>query len=151
IDAAQIAAGTYQAYLDVWERHITPIEAPAIREVALGGPDTCTRAKIVWQLKLRAASDCSLPAPPASGALAARAKLPSTGTNPSTTAPGSSYRRLENQLYRVEIHGGGTLAGGVASAGLSFKFSRDNGSVVVRWLGSTSSTELTVDSIGRDA
>jgi uncharacterized protein DUF6519 len=38
-------------YLDVWERHITAIEDPAIREVALGGPDTCTRAKIIWQVK----------------------------------------------------------------------------------------------------
>jgi hypothetical protein len=38
-------------YLDVWERHITAIEDDAIRETALGGPDTCTRAKIVWQIR----------------------------------------------------------------------------------------------------
>src|SRR5438874_1371819 len=42
----------FVAYLDVWERHITPIEDPVIREVALGGPDTCNRAKIVWQVKV---------------------------------------------------------------------------------------------------
>jgi hypothetical protein len=39
-------------YLDVWERHITSIEDDSIREKALGGPDTCTRAKITWQVKV---------------------------------------------------------------------------------------------------
>ena len=39
------------AYLDVWERHITYVQDDRIREVALGGPDTCTRAQVVWQLK----------------------------------------------------------------------------------------------------
>ena len=38
-------------YLDVWERHVTWIEDDAIRESALGGPDTCTRAKVVWQVR----------------------------------------------------------------------------------------------------
>jgi 2-polyprenyl-6-methoxyphenol hydroxylase-like FAD-dependent oxidoreductase len=41
----------YLVYLDVWERHLTHIEAPSIREVALGGPDTTTRAQIVWQVR----------------------------------------------------------------------------------------------------
>ena len=44
--------GVYLAYLDVWQRHITYIEDPQIREVALGGPDTATRTKTVWQVKL---------------------------------------------------------------------------------------------------
>lgn len=38
-------------YLDVWERHISWIEDADIREVALNGPDTCTRAKVVWQVR----------------------------------------------------------------------------------------------------
>ena len=38
-------------YLDVWERHVTAIDDDSIREPALGGPDTCTRNKIVWQMK----------------------------------------------------------------------------------------------------
>jgi Family of unknown function (DUF6519) len=38
-------------YLDAWERHITTIQDDSIREAALGGPDTCTRSKIVWQIK----------------------------------------------------------------------------------------------------
>ena len=42
---------TFWIYLDVWERLITSIENDVIREKALGGPDTCTRAKVVWQVK----------------------------------------------------------------------------------------------------
>jgi hypothetical protein len=38
-------------YLDVWERHITAIEDDSICEKALDGRDTCTRAKVVWQVK----------------------------------------------------------------------------------------------------
>ena len=29
-------------YLDVWQRHVTALEDPLLREVALGGPDTTT-------------------------------------------------------------------------------------------------------------
>ena len=34
-----------------WERHITWLEDERIREVGLGGPDTATRAQVVWQVK----------------------------------------------------------------------------------------------------
>ncbi|MGH6838265.1 MAG: DUF6519 domain-containing protein [Methylocella sp.] len=52
---------TYLAYLDVWERHITYIEDDSIREAALNGPDTCTRAQTVWQVKLMEATGGLLP------------------------------------------------------------------------------------------
>jgi hypothetical protein len=42
----------FWAYLDVWERHITALEDDSIREKALNGPDTCTRSKVVWQVKV---------------------------------------------------------------------------------------------------
>ncbi|HKY27166.1 MAG TPA: DUF6519 domain-containing protein [Pyrinomonadaceae bacterium] len=42
---------TYWLYLDVWERHITAIEDDSIREKALGGPDTSSRAKVMWQVR----------------------------------------------------------------------------------------------------
>ena len=54
-------AGRYLVYLDVWERHISATEDPSIADVALGGADTATRAKIVWQVKLLpigAAANC---------------------------------------------------------------------------------------------
>jgi len=44
--------GTHLVYLDIWERHISAIEDPDTREDALGGPDTATRAKLVWQVKV---------------------------------------------------------------------------------------------------
>lgn len=47
----------YWAYLDVWERHVTALEDERLREVALGGPDTCTRTQVVWQVKARAFDD----------------------------------------------------------------------------------------------
>jgi hypothetical protein len=46
------ADGFYLAYLDVWQRHITALEDEGIREVALNGPDTATRTRTVWQVKL---------------------------------------------------------------------------------------------------
>jgi carbonic anhydrase/acetyltransferase-like protein (isoleucine patch superfamily) len=45
--------GLLLAYLDVWQRHITTAEDPSLREVALNIPDTTTRSKTVWQLKLQ--------------------------------------------------------------------------------------------------
>jgi hypothetical protein len=57
-----LSAGTYLVYLDVWERHVTYVEDedkdqidPSIREVALGGFDTTTRAKVAWQVKVKTA------------------------------------------------------------------------------------------------
>ncbi|SYX83997.1 DUF6519 domain-containing protein [Paenibacillus alvei] len=41
-------------YLDSWQRHLTFLDDPTIREQALGanGPDTTTRVKTVWQVKV---------------------------------------------------------------------------------------------------
>ena len=119
----------YMAYLDVWLRHITYIEDPAIREVALGGPDTTTRAKIVWQVKVAAGStkpsrtktSCEGFSPtdpnllptlfgPNHGRLKARALQTSASTDPCIIPPDANYHGEENQLYRVEIHSPGTLA-----------------------------------------
>src|SRR5262245_12748657 len=38
-----IPPGRHLLYLDVWQRHLTALDDPSIREVALGGPDTTTR------------------------------------------------------------------------------------------------------------
>jgi hypothetical protein len=45
------ADASYWVYLDVWERHVTSLEDDSIRETALGGPDTCSRAQVAWQVK----------------------------------------------------------------------------------------------------
>jgi len=52
---AEPSGQVFWVYLDVWERHLTPIEDDYMREKALGGPHTCTRAKVIWQVKARLA------------------------------------------------------------------------------------------------
>lgn len=156
--------GFYLAYLDVWERHITALEDATIKEVALGGLDTATRLQTIWQIKLaplpdtdtdtddRALPDCAdfganwQPADRAgTSQLKARAEINPTDERPCIVPAQAGYRRLENQLYRVEIHQGGP--GGTAT----FKWSRDNGSIVAGWSGPDAlDTKLSVTTVGRD-
>lgn len=148
--------GTYVAYLDVWPRHLTALEAPDIREEALDGPDTATRTRVVWQVKLQdvsAVPDVSCetftgdwrPANSAStGQLRARAQPGAIDEGPCVIAPGAGFRRLENQLYRVEIHGDSA-----SPDGPTFKWSRDNGIVVTR-LENIVGDDLIVSDPGKD-
>jgi hypothetical protein len=154
-------AGVYIAFLDVWLRHIISLDDSGIREVALGGPDTCTRAKVVWQVGLvnvgapGTSIDCvtdvmpwtTLTAP-STGTLAARAEPDASSSDPCVIPAKAGYRRLENQLYRVEIHDRGSVSAGGAAP--TFKWSRDNGSLVTSWTGQ-SGNDLTVTSTGPDS
>lgn len=148
--------GRYLVYLDVWQRHLTAIEDASIREVALGGPDTATRVKNVWQVKLRKVDDTltcdtvntapvwqALTVAP-TGTLAAQAKKDAAVTNPCAVSAEAGFRGLENQLYRVQVHQGGNR--NVAT----FKWSRENGSVVTA-IERISGTDVTVRDLGRDA
>jgi hypothetical protein len=146
-------AGTYCVYLDVWDRHITAVEDPSIREKALGGPDTATRVRTVWQVRLQRAGDltasitcANFAAPAKSGAQLKASVQPGGTATPCVLPPQTGYRRLENQLYRVEIHKPGAL--GTAT----FKWSRENGSVVTAILPSGGGSGLTfpVQTTGRD-
>jgi len=162
-------------YLDVWERHLTYVEDENIREIALGGPETASRAKVVWQVR----TNPNIPngaTPPVSknyylndhdwsvhvagylqfanrGMLKARVQPQAIATEPCTISPQSSYRGAENQLYRVEIHspGGKSAAGQTIPA--TFKWSRENGSVVFPILNiatSSGRTTLNLANLGRD-
>ena len=170
--------GIYLAYLDVWERHVSYLEdeqgdEPSIREVALGGADTATRAKVVWQVKTLKLSTRQMRElgirrihstsweialdldhfhgawqgftksqwqPANRGRLKAWARMPKGSGSPS----GARYVGSENQLYRVEIHGGGE------AGGATFKWSRENGSVVFPIL-SISGKEVVLGRLGHDA
>lgn len=154
--------GRYLAYLEAWLRHVSALEDGLIREVALGGPDSATRDQLVWQIKLlkvgavgeaiNCLSDIAawknlVDAP--SGKLAARAEPGTPPKDPCLLTPEAGYQRLENQLYRVEIH-----EDGVAPAKQRYKWSRDNGAIVTRltgWLNDPAADEIEVASIGRDA
>ncbi|TDK21487.1 hypothetical protein E2F46_14710 [Luteimonas aestuarii] len=166
-------------YLKVWERHVTPLEMPHLHEVALAGPDTCSRSQVVWQVRAldMAAVEASLAARlEALGNVRAQAgdaveavrlqawidalqsdlsrlratpgqacaaplrvfdrdapkmalRLAPPGLDdPGVIGPSAGYRGLGNHLYRIEIHRPGR------AGAATFKWSRDNGSVVTRWL-----------------
>ena len=54
---------SYCIYLDVWEREVTYLEDPLIREVALGGPDTTTRSEVVCKIHAVKVEDAGENAP----------------------------------------------------------------------------------------
>jgi hypothetical protein len=152
-----LSAGAYLVYADVWRRHITALEDPSIRETALGGPDTATRAKTVAQVKLlrvggaggTATCTTNFPAftaatAPSSGLLRARTQPGSTPPDPCIVPAQAGYTRLENQLYRVEIHE--VRPDGTAT----FKWSRNNGFLVTEWE-AQNGDELTVRNTGPDS
>lgn len=146
---------TYLVYLNVWERHITHVEDDSIREVALGGPDTTTRAKVVWQVKVLPSvvdycADTEKLLQLSTARLRARAKLDQMATDPCVIQPEARYRGAENQLYRVEIH-----TGNDAGKQPTFKWSRENGSVVFPILniasdGTAKTTTVKLVHLGRD-
>jgi hypothetical protein len=137
-------------YLEVWERLITCVEDPEIRDVALGagGPDSSARAKVVWQVRVgegltgggvpktadTARTYWKKNVEPALlgedlGTLIVGVQ-PGKDDELCALSPDAGYRGLENQLYRVEIHSGGTLGDNGTAALPTFVWSRDNGSVV---------------------
>jgi hypothetical protein len=141
-------------FLDVWERHVTALEDPGIREVAVGsgGPDTCTRAKVEWQVKALLKANSCIDANSldtlSTGKMKAKAETPKGPLDACPLPPEARYRGRENQLYRVEIHNPGT------AEKATFKWSRDNGSVVfaVRSLSSGSGQYVVIlEGLGRDS
>ncbi len=131
------------AYLEGWERHITAVEDPGLREPALGGQlDTTTRTQAVGQVKL-VAVDAALNEQDILNAFANRASPTGTLTISQPPAPPSNdpcalpvaggYTGQDNRLYRFEVHTGGPLAQTV------IKWSRDNGAELFPVLQATAS------------
>lgn len=176
-DLTTLTNGEHLVYLDVWERLITHIEDDSIREVALGGPDTAVRTKVVWQVKT---VDTAIITDPNAlklsywflfqwlndqfqlanrGRLRARAKQSLTSTDPCITSPDARYRRAENHLYRVEIHREGIAWDSITdhpptTDNATFKWSRENGSVIFPIVSPVSSgngtTTFILENLGRD-
>ncbi len=116
LDSSQ--AGFSVVYLDVWDRHLTWLDDPALRETALGGPDTATRTRTVWQVRTvfagTAKTTCAddpaaylAAIAPSTGRLGARARREAATPDPCLVPATAGYTGLENQLYRVEIHAPG--------------------------------------------
>jgi hypothetical protein len=167
-DAATLLAGLPElkgvlaVYLQVWQQLVTALDDPCLHEPALGTADTTAREQTVWRVITRPLTFdrgsqpgpfCPLlygnPPTSSTGTLtvAASNAADDCGCGPVAAA---GYQGLENQLYRVEIQ-----AGGDASAA-TFKWSRENGSVVAAVTGITAApggtgSVLTVSSLGPDA
>lgn len=174
---------SYLGYLDVWERHVTAYEDEdetrcGIREVALRGPDTATRSRVVWQVKCRVVNDAAITDLSVADArkayenfrkllaeialgdsqLRARSIKPKEEDEPCLISPESRYRGAENQLYRVEVHrpGIGMPAGDLSNVKIdptklaTFKWSRENGSVIFP-ITKISGDVVTVRDLGRDS
>jgi len=125
------------AYLEVWEREISAVEDPGIREEALGTTDTSVRTQLLGQVKI-ATLNGTLPTWTADATRAIRAAFadvevsggeltievpPTTPTTDPCALPESAgYSGSDNRLYRVEVHRGGGLSQ------VLLKWSRDNGS-----------------------
>lgn len=160
-------ATDYFFYLDVWERAVSWLEDDSIREVALGGPDTAIRRQVVWQVRATerplAAADFDTEDKASKWLRDTIERYPEGSANPGhrlplmrasvdpaddpdetpcVADPLGGYRGLENQLYRVQIHS-------VTDGRPTFKWSRENGSVMAAWTGVVANT-LVVEGV-RDA
>lgn len=151
---SQTMEGTCVIYIDAWQREINYLDDPLTQEVALGEADTSTRLQNVWQVKILKTdindADCKTDIPewnhltaPVTGTLNVQAKKLTGTDDPCILAPDIGYRRLENQLYRIEVQHGGD------ETTATFKWSRDNASVETKIIEVSGST-LLVEEVGKD-
>lgn len=148
--------GTFLAYLDVWQREVTHLEDPDLVEIAVG-VDATARWQTAWQVRLHPVGTGTTCATddediegwldltrPSDGRLTTATVEVEDEDDPCELPPGGGYRGLENQTYRVEIHEGG--APGTAT----FKWSRENASVVFPVVEMISTTVLRLASVRKD-
>lgn len=173
--ALNLPNGDYLVALEAWQREIDALEDPHIREVALGGPDTCERLQTVWQVHILPWSGESsppgsplpspLPLPPSppdccsdfpswdaykstvrtTGLMNAQAPPPGNNLPPCQLPPSAGYLGLANQLYRVEIFQSGEF-----NDAATFVWSRDNAMVETPIVCIDSLGNVYVSSLGTD-
>ena len=123
-------------YLEVWQRFITHLEDEALREIALGGPDTAARIKTVAQVKFLPFTDStqeltcttaskSIPSSTGKGTLST---IPPEDSQPEDLCripDPATYTGRENRLYRVEIHNGGDVLDSTSGSAFRQKLAQD--------------------------
>src|SRR6266403_2231345 len=150
------AAGSYIAYVDVWQREVGALQDESLVDIAIG-VDTCARLQTVWQVRALAVADdtdCSTPldtipgwddvTAPSSGRLTTAAGDVPGEPDPCLVPPLGGYKGGENQLYRVEVQKAGVP--GTAT----FKWSRNDASLEARIQRIPDLGHLVVDSVGKD-
>lgn len=154
-----LADGRYLVYLDVWYRDVDSIKAPELIEKAIGIPST-SRIQTIWQVKIHDVElgpdvvcltpDEDIPGwqaliQPSDGRLSTQAVGIPSIDDPCLLPPSGGYGGLENSTYRVAIHS-------VDEDGnVTFKWSRDNATVVSEVNAMPSLDELVVESVGKDS
>jgi hypothetical protein len=173
--ARQLPEPPFLVYLQTWEETVNAVSDPRLLEPALGPnpPDTTVRTRTAWRTRID--PDVAWISSPATAGMSGRewvnevhdrwshpadrprlrARVSEPGRpDASVVSLKAGYRGVENQLYRVEIH---RPSGAAGSGGVTFKWSRDNGSVMfgiesaVRAAVDDDTTVLTLTSLGRDA
>ena len=163
--------GPFLVYLDVWQREVSYLEDVSLVDKAVG-VETTGRLQTVWQVKLLDISgvggvDCSTPDSQIqsvitggtliqpSASLLTTGVVPSASAGPCALSPVPGYTGVENQLYRLEIHQGGSTT---STPPPTFKWSREDASVAtlvtaistVTNSAGVPASQLTVQSLGRD-
>jgi hypothetical protein len=167
------AKDLWLVYLDVWERHITALQDASIRETALGGPNTCTRAQVTWQVNLlrpkdqtslqNSLNDAQDPAKLASAKTVIETlfekeriaqTLPSDALLAARLQPSQQSEDPciidPDSVYRGaanQLYRVEIHTGGVAGTA-TFKWSRENGSIAAAWLGSEDNDLAVADARG---
>jgi hypothetical protein len=145
-----VAAGAIIAIKAVI-RHVDPVEDSNLADRALGDAQASGRSLIDWQvfpIGVPAGLTCSTAvqspewvavSTPSSGTMTVHKQTAAPSTDPCSLMPGGGYTRLENLLYRVEVHGGKPVAGLPDVDGPRFgldelviKLSRRNASLMAR-------------------
>jgi hypothetical protein len=157
-DSDELPPLPFLAVLRLHDRLVTAVQDPLLRETALGSalPDTTGRVRTDWEVLPVVLMENQWRDPAGAFAdfvaalqdkprrLAVRAERPAkVEDDPCLVAPDARYRGPENQLYRVEIHRGG------AAGDASYKWSRENGSVVLP-IAEIEGEWVTVEALGRD-
>lgn len=141
--------GSAALVLKALVRHIDPVEDAGLADAALGDAQASGRSINDWRVfpltPVTVNANCATlmsdaawtdMVRPSSGKLAFIKKTGGASTDPCSLTPGGGYTRLENLLYRIEVHGGTAVeqtADGprFGIAGLRLKMSRRNASLMV--------------------
>ncbi|MCK0195347.1 DUF6519 domain-containing protein [Ancylobacter sp. 6x-1] len=152
--------GRRLVYLKATVDHITGVDEPKLRDPALGDADTAGRTIIraeIGILDAGAGDTCSAPnaafeamAAPSGGTLTVTQSTAPVSSDPCKLTEKAGYSRLENLLYRCEVHGGTALTPGrFALDGLQVKVSRNNACELAR-ISAVSGNRVTLDAASRD-
>ena len=144
-----------------------PAHAVCRRELCQSCEERHTACVQLLSLSGKPGVTCGSPlkdwAPASSAGLLTTDTTPTAPSGPCCLTSGAAYTGQENQFYRIEIHQPGTPEGSavppasLAKGIATFKWSRDNGSVITAVSAITSVSistgsvsQLTVQSLGRD-